>query len=443
AVGKLAHQVRTRLHGRHTYFNQNRHINPTNVCAAHCNFCSFRRNGDEPDAYTWTPEQMVARVRPVATRDITEFHLVGGLHPELGLTYYEETLRALKAAYPWIHLKALTAVEIEYLCRMEGVDHATALQRLIAAGLGSLPGGGAEIFHPRVRRKICPEKSVHVPLAEVVAKAYALGSFPALWAVEGIGHDYVEARKHRGESLTDLLTSSEVADLPDGSLTMLHAGIGLGLAEIALDDLRPDAAPEKMDAALRQFLADCTSSSRKGYVGCALESLGLVTRHFYGHSMVLAVDKRLEGIDEAMRGFFWHGVGRAVYFSPDNMVPGLSSPWPAVDMCDRLAPHDLARDNMVAGVAWGMTMVNLKQPVVLEALLHKHAAFADSAAFSNGVASSIVMRKDTTPDEEHIAALVKYEPTTSDASLEALWDRAVRQPRRAGPARIWRRSWPG
>ena len=175
AVGKLAHQVRTRLHGRHTYFNQNRHINPTNVCAAHCNFCSFRRNGDEPDAYTWTPEQMVARVRPVATRDITEFHLVGGLHPELGLTYYEETLRALKAAYPWIHLKALTAVEIEYLCRMEGVDHATALRRLIAAGLGSMPGGGAEIFHPRVRRKICPEKADADTWLAIHATAHRLG----------------------------------------------------------------------------------------------------------------------------------------------------------------------------------------------------------------------------------------------------------------------------
>jgi len=103
-----------------------------------------------------------------------------------------------------------------------------------------------------------------------------------------------------------------------------------------------------------------------------LESLGLVTRHFYGHSMVLAIDKRLEGKDAALRGFFWHGVGRAVYFSPENLVPSLGSPWPAVAMCERLAPHDVAKDNMVAGVAWGMTMVNLKQPVVLEGFLKKH-----------------------------------------------------------------------
>src|SRR5512143_1003957 len=94
AVGRLAQQVRERRHGRKAYFNQNRHINPTNICAVHCNFCSFRRNGNEADAYVWTPAQMVERVRPVATRNVTECHIVGGLHPELGLAYYEDTLRA-------------------------------------------------------------------------------------------------------------------------------------------------------------------------------------------------------------------------------------------------------------------------------------------------------------------------------------------------------------
>ncbi len=277
-------------------------------------------------------------------------------------------------------------------------------------------------------RKVCPDKNVHVPLADVVAKGYALGTFPALWAVEGIGHDFVEARRHRGETLTDLLTSKDVADLPDGSLTMLHAGIGLALAELALEDLRPDSAADAMDAALRRFLESCRSSSREGYLGCALESLGLVTRHFYGHSMVLAVDGRLEAIDPALRGFFWHGVGRALYFSPENMVPGLSSPWPAVGMCERLAPHDLARDNMIAGLAWGMTMVNLKQPAVLEGFLKQHGhGFGDTDAFVDGVMSSMIMRKDTTPDEPYIAALLAYEPASSDARLQAQWGRVVKQ----------------
>jgi hypothetical protein len=220
-----------------------------------------------------------------------------------------------------------------------------------------------------------------------------------------------------------------VADLPDGSLTMLHAGIGLGLAELALEDLRPDSPAEKIDAAVRRFHDDCRSSSREGYLGCALESLGLVTRHFYGHSMVMALDARLDAIDPALRGFFWHGVGRAVYFSPENMVPGLDSAWPAVGMVERLAPHDLARDNMVAGVAWGMNMVNLKQPVVLEGFLKKHGnGFGDTDAFVNGLMSSIMMRKDTTPDEPLIAALVAYEPASGDPRLEGLWDRVVKQP---------------
>ncbi len=276
-------------------------------------------------------------------------------------------------------------------------------------------------------RKLCPDENVYVPLPEIVAKGYALGSYPALWAVEGIGHDLVTSRHHRGESLRALLTSKDIGSLPEGSLTMLHAGIGLGLAEIALKDLRPDSPLEKFDAALEGFVAECRSSSRAGYLGCALESLGLVTRHLYGHSMVLAIDKRLDK-DAALRGFFWHGVGRAVYFSPENMVPSFSSPWPAVAMCERLAPHDVARDNLVAGVAWGMTMVNLKQPAVLEGFLKKHGlGFGDTDAFINGVMSSMIMRKNTSPDEPHIAALLAYEPATSDARLQSLWYRVVRQ----------------
>jgi len=276
--------------------------------------------------------------------------------------------------------------------------------------------------------KIFPDRNVHVPLAEIVARGYGLGSFPALWAVEGIGHELVESVRHRGETLKKLLSSKDVSDLPGGSLTMLHAGVGLGLAELALDGLRPDTPSEQIDAALQTFLDNCKGASRRGYVGCALESLGLVTQHFYGHSMVKVLDARLDGIDQTLRGFFWHGVGRATYFSPENMVPGLSSPWPAVAMCKRFAPHDLAYDNLVAGVAWGMTMVNLRHPVVLEAFVKKHGqGFADSDAFANGVMAALIMRKDTTPDEEHITALLEYEPAGGDQRHEALWNRIFRE----------------
>jgi hypothetical protein len=276
-------------------------------------------------------------------------------------------------------------------------------------------------------REVCPPRDAYVPLPQVVEKGYALGPFAALWAVEGIGHDVVTSRRHRKEALDALLTSAEVGDLPAKSLTMLHAGVGLGLAEVALEGLRPDSSTEAMDAGLRQFLDVCRSSSRPGYLGCALESLGLVAKHFYGPSMVKALDKRLAALDETAQGFFWHGVGRALYFSPENMLPGLSSPWPAVAMCDELAPHDLARKNLTSGLAWAMTMTNLRQPQVLAFFLEKHGGFADAEPFVNGIMSSIIMRKDTTPDEENIGALLAYTPEGGDGARE-LWDRVLKQP---------------
>ena len=147
-VGHLADLVNTRLNGgQNIYFNQNRHINPTNVCAFHCNFCSFARTSDdEAGAYTWTPEQIVERIRPDVNERVTEFHIVSGLHPDRPFEYYEDVLRALKEAYPWVHLKAWTGVEIDFFAQLTGMDHETILQRLIDAGLGSMPGGGAEIF---------------------------------------------------------------------------------------------------------------------------------------------------------------------------------------------------------------------------------------------------------------------------------------------------------
>jgi aminodeoxyfutalosine synthase len=175
-IGKLAQVVRRRLHGDKVYFNKNRHINPTNVCAFHCNFCSFARTSDnEPGAYTWMPDQMVERVRPAVEAGVREFHIVGGLHPELGFEYYLDTLEALKKAFPHIHLKAFTAVEIDFFRELTGLSHEEVLRELITAGLDSMPGGGAEIFHWDVRKKICPEKANMETWLHVHDTAHKLG----------------------------------------------------------------------------------------------------------------------------------------------------------------------------------------------------------------------------------------------------------------------------
>lgn len=158
AVGALANMVnRQRNHDR-VYFVQNRHINPTNICAFYCNFCSFRRDITDGDAYVLTIDEIVERAAQTFTERTSEFHIVGGLHPDLSLHYYCDMLRALKCAFPTVHLKAFTAVEIDYLAQMCEMTWEAVLLALRDAGLDAMPGGGAEIFHPSVRRKICPQK---------------------------------------------------------------------------------------------------------------------------------------------------------------------------------------------------------------------------------------------------------------------------------------------
>ncbi|HEY2748723.1 MAG TPA: aminofutalosine synthase MqnE, partial [Polyangia bacterium] len=175
ALGVLANRVRERRHGDRTYFNVNMHLNATNVCVADCHFCSFARLQEGmPGAYTMTGEEAVARVnsRPA---DLTEVHIVNGLHDKLPFSYYEELLRGIRAARPNIHLKAFTAVEIHYFAGLYGMTVEEVLRRLVAAGLGSLPGGGAEIFAERVRRKICADKVDAAGWLDVHRTAHRLG----------------------------------------------------------------------------------------------------------------------------------------------------------------------------------------------------------------------------------------------------------------------------
>ena len=149
AVGYMANLVRERLHGNRTYFNVNRHINPTDVCVASCRLCAFGKHVRDPKAYTMSLEEIWHRAGEGWSEDVTEFHIVGGLHPELTLDWYCEMLRGLKQRFPRVHLKALTMVEIGYLARRASITVRETLERLRDAGMDSLPGGGAEIFIPR------------------------------------------------------------------------------------------------------------------------------------------------------------------------------------------------------------------------------------------------------------------------------------------------------
>ncbi len=157
-VGYLANLVRERLHGNVTYFNVNRHINPTDVCVASCKLCAFGKKARDPKAYTMSLEEVWHRAGEGYTEAVTEFHIVGGLHPELTVEWYCEMIAGLKQRFPKVHLKAFTMVEVAYFARRFKVTIPEVIEKLKAAGVDSLPGGGAEVFNERVRRIICDHK---------------------------------------------------------------------------------------------------------------------------------------------------------------------------------------------------------------------------------------------------------------------------------------------
>lgn len=175
ATGYMANVVRERKHGNTTYFNVNRHINPTDVCVASCKLCAFGKKAKDPKAYTWSLEEIWHRAAEGWSEAITEFHIVGGLHPELTLDWYCEMLRGLKERFPQVHLKAFTMVEIAFLARRSKLSYLETLLKLRDAGMDSLPGGGAEIFNERVRRIICDHKIDGSQWIEVARIAHQVG----------------------------------------------------------------------------------------------------------------------------------------------------------------------------------------------------------------------------------------------------------------------------
>jgi aminodeoxyfutalosine synthase len=175
ALGWLANQVRERLHGNITWFNVNRHINPTDVCVASCKLCAFGKRVRDPRAYTMSLEQVWDTAGHGWSEAISEFHIVGGLHPELTLDWYCQMLRGLKKRFPNVHLKAFTMVEVAYLAQRTRISILDTLTRLKDSGVDSLPGGGAEIFSDRVRRIICDHKITGDQWLETARTAHRIG----------------------------------------------------------------------------------------------------------------------------------------------------------------------------------------------------------------------------------------------------------------------------
>lgn len=175
-VGTLANFIREKLHGNKTYFNRNFHIEPTNLCVFSCNFCSYSRTlKEDGEGWFMSQEQILDIVRSYKDKPETEVHIVGGVHPKLTLDFFADTISKIKQINPKLHVKAFTAVELEYMFRKAKVTVREGLQILKNAGMESIPGGGAEIFHPEIREQICADKANAKQWLEIHETAHELG----------------------------------------------------------------------------------------------------------------------------------------------------------------------------------------------------------------------------------------------------------------------------
>ena len=175
-VGAFANLVRERLHGDNTYFNRNFHIEPTNVCVFSCKFCSYSRlYAHREEGWELSAEQMMDIVRSYDNKPVTEVHIVGGVHPKMNLHFFADLMRQIKAHRPELHIKGFTPVELDYMIRKAKLSVEEGMQLLHEAGLDSLPGGGAEIFHPEIRQQICDDKVDAEGWLRIHEAAHALG----------------------------------------------------------------------------------------------------------------------------------------------------------------------------------------------------------------------------------------------------------------------------
>lgn len=175
ALGYLADYVRRQRHGDKAYYVVNVHLNYSNVCYANCPFCAFGKLPKDPQAFVLTVDEYIERLSQLIWDRVTEVHIVGGLHPKLPFDYYVELVRRIKEAFPHLHIKAFTATEIHFFSKISGLSVQEVLERLIEAGLGSLPGGGAEVLTERIHRLLYPRKASPEQWLEVHRVAHKLG----------------------------------------------------------------------------------------------------------------------------------------------------------------------------------------------------------------------------------------------------------------------------
>ena len=252
AVGELAALANHQLNDDKVYFNVNRHINYTNICVNRCTFCAFSRENEEDEGgYTLALNEILERAAEAKDAGATEIHMVGGLHPDLPFDFYLEILVAIKADSPGLHIKAFTAVEIDYFATLTKQSPQQVIEELKHAGLDSMPGGGAEIFAPEVRQKICPEKITGERWLDVTEQVHRAGLKTNATMLFGHVESYADRVDHLSKlrQLQDLTGGFQafipLAFQPDNTRVPGAKGVGgvdalktLAISRLYLDNFR-------------------------------------------------------------------------------------------------------------------------------------------------------------------------------------------------------------
>ncbi len=213
-LGTLANYIREKKHGDNTYFNKNFHIEPTNICIYNCKFCSYVRKIGQEGAWEYSIDEILKTVESYKGTGVTEVHIVGGVHPKRDLYYYGEMMQKIKEIIPEIHIKAFTAVELEYMIKKAKLSLEEGLLKLKEYGLDSIPGGGAEIFHSDIRKEICDEKASTDMWLTIHEKAHEIG----IPSNATILYGHIEKYEHRVHHMSKL---RELQDRTNGFNTFI------------------------------------------------------------------------------------------------------------------------------------------------------------------------------------------------------------------------------
>jgi hypothetical protein len=266
------------------------------------------------------------------------------------------------------------------------------------------------------------------PLAGKIQRVSQMERFDALWATEGLGFRVAEAALKVNQCPVKFLSCQKFGPLPTSSLAAIHVGVSLSVSKRLLNMAREPGTSFSLSDAIRIFLENCESQCPEGCTGVAVEALGLVVRTLCPQ-WIIEVDRELEQIDSTLVAYFWHGVGRGLYFIFPPALYSHGSHSIALEKAWQDPPHEIGRVNSIAGLAWPLTLVNIRHPEILAAFLKKYAAeIPGNGAFSSGVATSILLWLAWAGHDQHLATFIRHQPEHAALSDASAWIKVVRTP---------------